>query len=203
MADGSAPEKRLTTSPHYQKADSWSADGRSLVYLDRAEGIATDDLWLLSIEGEHQERPLLQTRFREAYGALSPDGRFLAYLSDESGQMEIYVRPLSSPGGKWKISSEGGTQPVWARSGREIFYRKGDRMKAVPIETESAFRAGRPVVLFEGKFHLPEVSFPQYDVTSDGERFVMVQDLESWPTEVHIILNWFEELKSRVPAGVR
>jgi hypothetical protein len=174
-----------------------------LVYVERTEGFDTDDLWLLFLEGEPKERPLLQTPFREVDGIVSPDGRFFAYMSDESGTLEVYVRPFPDPGGKWQISNEGGSQPVWARSGREIFYRNGDRMMAVRIKTETAFRAGKPRVLFEGEFHRPEISFPQYDVTADDQKFVMIQDIETWPTQIHVVQNWFEELKARVPSAKR
>lgn len=197
-ADGSGPEERLTTSPFSQRASSWSPDGKMLVYRERR------DLWLLDLVGEPKQRPFLETPFGEPFGVVSPDGRFLAYISNESGTWEIYVRPFPGPGGgKWKISNEGGIQPVWARSGREIFYRNGDKMMAIATETEPAFRAGTPVVLFEGKFHRPDVAFAQYDVAADGKHFVMIQDVESGPTQIHVVLNWFEELKQRVPSPKR
>jgi serine/threonine-protein kinase len=201
-ADGSGPEERLTTSPYVQRASSWSPDGKVLVYNERSPSEEAWDLWLFNLEDEPSQRPFLETPFREPFGAVSPDGRFLAYISNESGRLEIYVRPFPGPrGGKWKISTEGGVQPVWARSGREIFYRNGDKMMAAAIETEPEFRAGKPTLLFEGKFHRPEFAFPQYDVALDGQRFVMIQDVESAPTQIHIFQNWFSELKKRVPAG--
>jgi eukaryotic-like serine/threonine-protein kinase len=126
---------------------------------------------------------------------------FVAYVSNESGAWEIYVRPFPGPGGKWRISNAGGVQPVWARSGRELFYRNGDKMMAVAIEPRPAFRAGKPVVLFEGKFYLPTVAYPQYDVAPDGERFAMIQEVNQWPTQIQVVLNWTEELKRLVPAG--
>jgi hypothetical protein len=116
---------------------------------------------------------------------------------------EVFVRPFPGVGGKWQISSEGGAQPVWARSGHEIFYRNGDKMMAVPVGTEPAFQAGRPIQLFEKKFAMPDTGLAEYDVTPDGERFVMLQDTESSPTEIQIVLNWFEELKARVPSAKR
>jgi serine/threonine-protein kinase len=100
------------------------------------------------MDGKGSARPFLQTPFAEASGVLSPDGRFLADQSDESGKFEVFVRTFESPDEKWQISNDGGRQPVWARNGREIFYRNGDKMMAVPIDTEPAFRPGRPVELF-------------------------------------------------------
>lgn len=201
-ADGSGPEERLTSSPNTQRASSWSPDGKVLVYSER-DRAQNYDLWLLALESERKQRPFMETPFNEPVGVVSPDGRSLAYVSNETGIFEIYVRSFPNPGGKWQISIDGGRQPVWARNGKEIFYRNGDKMMAVSIETEPAFRAGRPVALFEGKFHLPEVAFAQYDVTPDGERFIMIRDLESWPTQIQIVQNWFEELKQRVPSPKR
>jgi serine/threonine-protein kinase len=202
-ADGSGPEERLTTSAYFQRASSWSPDGKVLVYLERRPSVEAEDLWLLHLEGEPKPRPFLETPFRESFGTVSPDGRYLAYMSNESGVWEVYVRSFPGAEGKWKISSEGGSQPVWARSGREIFYRVGDEMMAVAVETEPQFRAGKPVILFEGAFHYAGISFPQYDVTPDGKRFVMIEDQEAWPTRIELVLNWTEELKARVPARPR
>jgi hypothetical protein len=201
-ADGSGEAERLITSPNYQRPSSWSPDGKVLVYLERTGGGSNEDLWVLSLEREPQYTPLLQSPFRERHGVISSDGRLFAYTSDESGTFEIYVRPFPGPGGKWQISNEGGTQPVWAHSGREVFYRNGEKMMAVAVETEPAFRAGKPRVLFEGEFHRPDLSFPQYDVAADDQKFVMIQELES-RTQIHVVQNWFEELKERVPTRPR
>jgi hypothetical protein len=173
-----------------------------LVYHERQPD-QNFDIWYLTLDGEKATHPFLQTPFHDAGGVLSPDGRFLAYRSDESGKLEVYVRAFPGPGGKWQISNDGGLQPVWARSGREIFYRNGDKMMAVPVDTESAFQAGRPIQLFERKFALPLLFIAEYDVAPDGEHFVMLQDTEFWPTQIHIVQNWFEELKTRVPSPRR
>ncbi len=201
-ADGSLPAERLTTSERVQTPTSWSPDGKVLVYHERQPD-QNFDIWYLTLDGEKATHPFLQTPFHDAGGVLSPDGRFLAYRSDESGKLEVYVRAFPGPGGKWQISNDGGLQPVWARSGREIFYRNGDKMMAVPVDTESAFQAGRPIQLFESKFALPSLFIAEYDVTPDGEHFVMLQDTEFWPTQIHVVLNWFEELKARVPTHPR
>jgi serine/threonine-protein kinase len=117
--DGSGEAERLTTSENTQFPSSWSPDGKTLVYTqESADGW---EIGLLTIAGEPRSRPLLQTPFNEAGGVVSPGGRFLAYMSNESGTYEIYVRSFPDPGGKWQISNRGGVQPVWARSGHEIF----------------------------------------------------------------------------------
>jgi hypothetical protein len=129
---------------------------------------------------------------------------WLAYISDESDRFEIYVQPYPGPGGKWQISTEGGTEPVWNPNGRELFYRSGDKMMAVDIATQPGFAAGKPRVLFEGQYVPTPGSFPNYDVSSDGQRFLMLKPSEqeqAAPTQINVVLNWFEELKQKVPTG--
>jgi len=194
-ADGSGEAERLTTSENWQSPTSWSPDGKTLVFTDSAPS-AQSDIGLLTFDGKSRSSLFLKTPFNEDGGVVSPDGRFLAYVSDESGRNEVYIRPFPGQASKWQISNEGGRQPVWARTRREIFYRNGDKMMAVAVETEPTFRAGKPALLFEGQF------LARYDVSLDGERFVMVQEAEH-STQIHVVQNWFEELKQRVPAGRR
>jgi serine/threonine-protein kinase len=133
---------------------------------------------------------------------ISPDGRWLAYVSDESGRSEIWIRPWPKLDAKWKISTEGGTEPVWSRDGRELFYRNGDRMMSVGIGTGATFAAASPRVLFEGRYQYSGTGVSAYDVSPDGRRFLMVQPTESVQpiAQIQIVLNWFEDLKRRVPA---
>jgi len=118
--------------------------------------------------------------------------------------MEVYVQPYPGPGGKRQISADGGDEPVWARNGRELFYRSGDRMMAVDISTQPTFSAGNPQVLFEGQYPSVDSLWANYDVSPDGQRFLMLKEKEQPQaalTQVHVVLNWFEELKRRVPVG--
>jgi len=136
--------------------------------------------------------------------AFSPDGRWVAYLSDESGRQEIYVRPFPGPGGKMQISTEGGTEPMWARNGRELFYRNGDKMMVTAVETQPVFAASKPELLFEAHYETGLSSFERdYDVSPDGQRFLMIKgsEQESAATQLNVVLNWSDELRRLAPAG--
>jgi serine/threonine-protein kinase len=151
---------------------------------------------------DREERPLLETAFNEHSPMFSPDGRWFAYGSDETGREEVYLRPYPGVGGKRSISTDGGTEPLWAPNGRELFYRDGDKMMAVSIETDPELRVGSPEVLFEERFAITHrADAPRnYDVSRDGQRFLMVQTVdEPTPTQLNVVLNWFEELKRLVP----
>jgi Tol biopolymer transport system component len=199
-ADGSGAEERLTTDELIQSPESWSPDGQVLLFAKRDRGTGLD-IWALPIGGERKPRPFLKTTFNEAAPVLSPDGRWLAYASDESGRYEIYLQPYPGPGAKWQISTEGGTEPVWARSGRELFYRNGAKMMSVAITTRPDVTIEKPKLLFEGIYESFMGPRANYDVTPDGQRFVMVQASaeESRPNQIHIVFNWFEDLKRRSP----
>jgi Tol biopolymer transport system component len=189
--DGSGPEERLIAG-ELQSVDSYSPDGHLLI-----SGSA-GDLWAVPMDGDRKPRPLVQTPFQEAHPMLSPDGRWLAYRSNESGRFEIYVQPFPGLSTRHLISTDGGTELVWSRDGRELFYRNGDQMMAVEITTTPGFRAGKPRVLFDGYVRVS--GRPNYDVAADG-RFLMVQAVEpqSAPSQLNVVLNWREELKRLVP----
>lgn len=199
-ADGSGAVERLTTSEHLHTPHCWSPDGRILAFIE-VNPTTGRDIWLLPVEGERKPYPFLQTQFNESAPRFSPDGRWLAYVSDESGRFEVYVQSFPGPGGKWQISTDGGSEPVWNPNGRELFYRVGNKMMAVDIMTETFFTVGKPKVLFEGWYEKSTVSRANYDVAPDGQRFLMVKpgEQEQPPTQINVVLNWFEELKRRVP----
>jgi hypothetical protein len=130
---------------------------------------------------------------------LSPDGSWLAYTSNESGRPQVYVREFPGSGGKWQVSTDGGTEPMWAPNGRELFYRLGNKMVAVGIDTEPAFTVGTRKVLFDEEY-VPWRWHTNYDIHPDGKSFVMIKGGEG-STELVVVLNWAEELKRRVPGG--
>ena len=201
-ADGSDGAGILTAlASGDAEPSSWSPDGRLLSFTDMDPHNGYD-LWLLSVEDAPDARPFLRTPARELGGVFSPDGQWIAYESNESGRHEIYVRPFPGPGGKWQVSTEGGVQPVWARDGKEIFFRSGDRMMAVDVETKPSLRFSKPKVLFEGRYAGAAGwwGYANYDVTPDGQRFVMIgNEEESVPARIRVILNWAEELREKVP----
>jgi serine/threonine-protein kinase len=131
------------------------------------------------------------------YPQVSPDGRRLAYTSDESGREEIYVQSFPALGGKWQVSVGGGKEPRWSSDSHELFFRHGDRMMAVDVQTKSTFKADRAHVLFEGPYARSDF-WTNYDVTGDGQRFVLLKEEdEARTTEVlHVVLNWADELEN-------
>ena len=204
-ADGSSPEELLLTRENHAHVTSWSPDGRVLAVTDFDPVQGGDgDIWLFPADGKGEARPFLKTPFGERAGRFSPDGRWIAYTSNESGRDEVYVQVLPGPGGKWQVSTDGGGQPVWARSGRELFYRNGDKLMATPVTAQPTFFAGTPRVLFAGRYwqSLPGRGDATYDVSPDGQRFLMIKvEEETASTQLNVVLDWFEELKRRVPAG--
>ena len=201
FADGSGAEERLATSEYAQRSISWSPDGQVLAF-DESAPATGGDIWTLPLKGERKPRLFFRTPFAERNAVFSPDGHWLSYVSTESGRDEIYVQPFPGPGGKWQISSEGGTEPVWARNGRELFFRNGDKMMAVDIAAGPTFSAGKPRLVFQGQYHTGDR--PDYDVTPDGQRFLMIKDGgEESAGQINVVLNWFEELKRKVPSGKR
>ncbi len=210
LADGSGGLERLTTSEYTQSPTSWSPNGQLLAFFEN-NPTTGNDIWVLRMgdaspaSGQVREaQPFLRTSFNETAPRFSPDGRWLAYVSEESGRYEIYVRTYPGPGGKWQISTEGGAEPAWNPNGRELFYRRGNKMMAADIAPQPSFAAGKPRVLFEGLYLPSQGTSPNYDVSPDGQRFLMLKPTESAeaaPTQINVVLNWFEELKRRVPTG--
>ena len=142
--------------------------------------------------------------FNESAPRFSPNGHWIAYVSNESGRYEIYVVSYPSSSGKLQISKDGGTEPVWNQNGRELFYRTGSKMMVVDVDTRTTFTAGKPRLLFEGKYLPTPATSPNYDVSPDGQRFLMLTAAdpeEQAQTEINVVFNWFEELKRRVPPG--
>jgi Tol biopolymer transport system component len=203
-ADGSGQARRLTTAPTERREaaefpDSWSADGSTIAYVVvnlLGSGDPERDVWVVSPDGKRPPAPWVRTPHAETAAAFSPDGRWIAYVSDESGRNEIYVRPFGGAGGRVKISSDGGAEPVWTRGGRELFYREGNRFLAVDIQTEPNLSAGIPRVLFTGDF-LPGGREDRpfgYDVSPDGNVIYAARSIDPPEPErqLAVVTNWLE-----------
>jgi eukaryotic-like serine/threonine-protein kinase len=188
-SDGSGPMQRLDTANVGRFAQSWSPDGRTLVFLE--ENLSDWDLWILSPDSKNEPQPWLRTPFAEWSAAFSPDGQWLAYVSDESGSTEVYVRRFRGASEKLQISTDGGTEPMWAHSGRELFYRTGDKMMAVSVESGPPLRVGKPRLLFDGPYEAGPGENANYDVAPGDQRFLMVEREQKPPlTHLDLLLDW-------------
>jgi Tol biopolymer transport system component len=186
---GGGSEELLVKSDVYAEADDWSPDGRFLLYA--TWGLDTD-LWLLPLSGDRKPIPLATTPFNERDSRFSPDGRWVAYTSNESGRMEVYVQPVPPTGEKWQLSTSGGDRPRWARSTSELFYMSvpGNRWKVVEIRKAPPFEVGAPKDLFETPMSWGS------DVTGDGQRWLVNLPVNDTPlSPITIVLNWTAGLK--------
>ena len=205
LASGAAAEERLVASDQVKTPESWSPDGRFLLYrsIDPKTSL---DLWVVPIAGDRTPSVFLQTPFREGYAAFSPDGRWVAYESNESGRNEIYVRPFVAPGaapaaggGQWQVSTAGGIYPRWGPDGRELYYlNPAGALMAAPITvTGATFAPGAPIVLFPTRIvggGEDTAQGRQYDVAPNG-RFLINTELDSAAAPITLLMNWSPEAK--------
>jgi serine/threonine protein kinase/dipeptidyl aminopeptidase/acylaminoacyl peptidase len=210
-ADGTGEEEKLGSAQGSMPfPSSWSGDGNTLALFEsNVDGGTGYDIGTLSMKGNHEWKPLLNQKYAEFQPKISPDGKWMAYASNESGQLEIYVRPFPEVNkGRWQVSTNGGNTPLWSPNGRELFYLKEDAAMAVSVETEPIFKAGKPETLFRGTYVRFSTSERQpWDISPDGKRFLMIKPPGSTgaattaagPRRINIVVNWFEELKQRVP----
>ena len=192
---GTANEEPLLVSDGFKIPVDWSPDGRILLFqVSDPRSRSIWDLWTYSFE-DRKARPFLQTTFSEIMGRFAPDGRWIAYVSNESGREEVYVVPFPGPGGKWQVSTAGGRAPLWTRGGREIVYQApGNEIMAVEVSTAPTFQAGIPQALF--KSHLQTPPGRQYDVTPDGQRFLVnLRPGDQVSDPLTLVQNWAEERK--------
>ena len=213
-ADGGGNAQRLTESKNAQIPRSWSPDGRILTFFE-SSSTTSFDVMTMPVEGDEksgwkpgQPKPFVNTAFNELLPAFSPNGKWIAYESDESGKYEVYVRPFPGPGGKWwQISAGGGSYPTWSRNGKELFYRGPDLkiMVAGYAESGDSFRADKPRVWSTGQF-ANRGATTDFSLAPDGKRFAVfkVPGSDAAPsaiTNVNFIFNFFDELRAKVPAG--
>ena len=210
-ADGTGEDEKLGSAPDRGLMPwSWSHDGKTLVMEELSAG-RIYDIGMLSMEGDRSRKPLLQhEKYKEMRPQISPDGRWMAYMSNESGQDEVYVRPFPEVNkGRWQVSTGSGNSPLWSPNGRELFYLSSDSVMAVAVQTEPSFSLGTPKALFRLTYAgVSSTTGMPWDISPDGKRFLMMKEVESTgkpaaeaPRKINIVLNWFEELKQRVPTG--
>ena len=206
LASGVKDEELLLKSSENKYPSSWSSDGHFLLYQVSDPKTTKTDLWVLPLGGDKKPFPFLRTEFSSYDGQFSPDGRWVAYVSDESGRDEVYVRTFSpdstaaasETGGKWLISPNGGSQPRWRRDGKELYYLAPDRkVMAVEIATNAVFQAGVPKALFQTPPPFAVTAYLQlWDVTPDGKRFLFVGPVEqTGQPPFTVVLNWQAGLK--------
>ena len=198
-ADGTGEVERLTESDESQDPQAWSADGDTLVLWSNG------DLHTWSSDSAPTSTPLFQTEFEEDTASVSPDGRWIAYGSNENGNFDVYVQPFPDvDGGKWKVSTQGGRHPMWSPDGSELFYVSGNAMMVTPITSDPSFDYGTSEVVFEGRYNFAG-PFRVFDLSTEDTRFLVTKPLGAEtddavaPLDLVLVQNWFEELKRLVP----
>jgi Tol biopolymer transport system component len=199
-ADGSGEVERLLVSERPQLPLGFTPDGNTFIYFE--DGDSKTDLWTLSLDEGAKPEPFLATPFDEHFAALSPDGKWLLYTSNESGREEIYLRPFPKAPGKWQVSTSGGQHALWSPDGKELFYRKDNDVIGVAVDLSAGAPViGRPTVLFEFSMGGP-INNREYDISPDGQRFVVVQDEfaggQTKRSHLRFVFNWFTDLDSKV-----
>lgn len=203
QVDGTG-EERLTSDKRFNFPTSWSPDSKQLL-LTAASESGYAEVRIIDVDGDRKQRPLLQGSFNIGGAKFSPNGRWIAYVSDESGRNEVYLRSYPDAGARIQVSVEGGAEPVWSKSGQELFFRNGDQTMAATLGLSQSPLVGKPQLLFS-RYAPDDSSGPaygmaaSYDVAFDG-RFIMEkynQETAQLPAP-RVILNWFDELKRRSP----
>ncbi len=197
--DGRAPEEPLLEDRWDKHPNAVHPDG-TVVAFQKLRFETAADIWMLPLTPDGTARvPFIETEFTERNAVFSPDGRWLAYESNESGRFEIYVVGYPDAEALRQISTDGGISPLWGPSGRELYYRNGDKMMAVELDTTAGFTVARPRVLFEAEFAFAN-RLRDYDIAPDGKRFLMIQlPPEAAHSQLEVVVQWFEELRRLVP----
>ena len=212
-ADRSAAPTLLTNVGSMQSPESWSPDGTALAFTQMDDPASGSDIYVLPLGRDQKPFPVVRTKFSEGSPKFSPDGRWLAYSSNESGRPEVYVMAYPGPGPKIQVSNSGGTDPVWRRDGRELYYRNRDQMMAVDVTTGRTFTVSKPQVLWEGPYlagvgsscGMAGPTSANYDVSADGQRFLMIED-QSQTVEckvLRMVSNWSSAFQSPTAGASR
>jgi Tol biopolymer transport system component len=195
-SSGAGQDELFWKSDDGKYPNDWSGDGRFILYVELNPKNA-NDIWIMPLSGDRQPFPYLRTKFDENFARFSPDSKWVAYSSNESGSYEIYVQPFPATGGKWKISIKGGNFPLWRRDGKEIFYMAGGKLMAVKVTRGERFEAGLPRMLFDcASIGGGGASFGKYAVTGDGQKFLFAtRVVETGTVLFTAVFNWTTDLK--------
>jgi eukaryotic-like serine/threonine-protein kinase len=197
-ANGGGNEEVLLRSLRTQFANDWSKDGRYILFV-AFDPTTNLELWTLPVDGDRKPIPFMKAPFGVIQGQFSPDGRWLAYSSNESGKWEVHVAPFPGPGGNWQVSNGGGSEPRWRRDGKELFYMAPDgKIMAVDVIADTTFEAGtaKPLFLTHRRETISSTDMFTYDVSPDGQRFLVNTDVtESNFSSLTLVLNWAAGLK--------
>lgn len=199
LLDSSDSMEQITTSRYYQEPYSITSDGK-LLAIGEFHPETKMDIWIIALDSLSEPQIFINTQFNEWGPMFSPNGKWIAYTSDESGRYEVYIQSYPGPGGKQQISTKGGEEPVWSPDGTELYYRNGQKWMRVKVfESNDALNLDKPQLFFEGPFM--NVQGFSYDIAPDNKRFLMlIPEQDKTPvTELKVVLNWFEELNKQVP----
>jgi Tol biopolymer transport system component len=198
-ADGNGGDEPLVEAGVLAAPTDWSADGRFVAYEKRNEKTGKRDLWLLPMTGDRKPVPYLETPFDKFQGQFSPDGRWMAYVSDESGRWEIYLQPIPATGGKWLVSNAGGTQPRWRRDGKELFYLSSElKIMAVEVNLAKTPELSAPRALFPVRIVQNGIGTDEFVVSPDGQRFLATAATTSTVAQpLTVVLNWQEDARKK------
>ena len=198
-ASGGSDEELLLKTSSLKYPTDWSSDGKLILYTE-VNSKSRNDIWILPLEGDRTPRPFLQDDFNKRGAKFSPNGKWIAYSSDESGEEQVYVRPHPGPGGKYLVSTTGGSQPMWRRDGNELFYISADRkLMAVEVKAGPAFETLATKPLFDT--HIRSIasrlllSGDSYAASADGQRFLINNFIENSAAVITVVLNWTADLK--------
>jgi Tol biopolymer transport system component len=196
-ADGSGPPAQVVRQAGFWKATGFEPGGRGLVFSGFPTRGSNVEIWRVSTDSGATPVRILVSPFDNGAPSLSPDGRWLAYVANESGRREVYVRPYPGPGGRWQVSLDGGTEPLWSPSGKEIFYRSGDAMMTAAVRTQPSFEVTARTRLFTAQYNTANFLDQNYSVSRDGGTFIMLQGVVGSQQAMVVTLNWFDQFRAR------
>jgi hypothetical protein len=196
-ADGSEPPALLETQPGQWSPGSFMPGGRELVYFGWPDAQQKQQIWATGTDSGSSPRQVLATTFGNGAPTISPDGRWLAYVTNESGRNEVYVRPYPGPGGRWQVSLDGGAEPLWSPKGDELYYRDDDAVMTASVRAQTGFEVTGRTKLFAGEFEGANFRDHDYSLMPDGKSFVMLQRVVGSRQALVVTLNWFDQFRGK------